>query len=196
MSSNITVIRVCEYCRSEFNAKTTVTRFCSETCRSRANKARTRDKKIERSNAETLTVKTGRTEILGKKDFLTIDEACELLSVSRWTLWRAVKNNELPSGKIGKRVFLRRVDIDSLFGNRFTMAPAKLPSPLASSTPRVITPDNSYSIGEVIQKYRISGKALKAILDRNNIPTLRSGRFVYVPKAEIDNMFKSQLHGS
>jgi excisionase family DNA binding protein len=195
MSSNITVHRICEFCGSDFIAKTTVTRYCSDSCSSRARKAKARKAKIELSNAETYLVKIGRTEQLNSRDFLTIPQACELLSVSRWTLWRAVKNNELPSGKIGKRVILRRVDIDRLFEARPGIVPERSVPALAPQVP-MITPADSYTIGEVIQKYNISDKAFRAIMQRNNIPKLKSGRFVYVPKADIDNIFKPQVYGS
>ncbi|MCP4438326.1 MAG: helix-turn-helix domain-containing protein [Aureispira sp.] len=115
MSSNIRVNRICQYCQKEFIAKTTKTKYCGDVCAKRAYKDRKRKEKIEASNEQTKKSKTKSIEEIQAKDFLTIAEACELLSVSRWTIWRAIKRNELNAGKIGRRVILRRSDIESLF---------------------------------------------------------------------------------
>ncbi len=49
------------------------------------------------------------------KEFLTIDEVCELLSVSRWTVHRAIKQKALPAGKIGRIVLIKHSDLNKLF---------------------------------------------------------------------------------
>ena len=66
MSSNIEIIRICEYCHNEFIAKTTVTRYCCHKCNSRAYKERVKSKKIKRSNEETYNTKTQAIEIIKK----------------------------------------------------------------------------------------------------------------------------------
>ena len=48
MGSNIYLQKICEQCGKEFTARTTVTRFCSHTCSSRAYKDRTRKDKVEK----------------------------------------------------------------------------------------------------------------------------------------------------
>ena len=78
-------------------------------------KQRQREAKIEASNQETLQIKTKPLELLKQKDFLSISEACTLLSISRWTIWRAIKKNEMKAGKIGRRTLIKRADLDSLF---------------------------------------------------------------------------------
>jgi hypothetical protein len=47
MSSNMSVKRLCEWCGSEFLAKTTVTHYCSGACNKRAYEALARQQKIE-----------------------------------------------------------------------------------------------------------------------------------------------------
>jgi hypothetical protein len=56
MSSNIRITRVCQYCGYEFEAKTTVTKYCSELCAKRNYKARKKEEKAKVSNAETKAV--------------------------------------------------------------------------------------------------------------------------------------------
>lgn len=114
MSSNIRIPKICEFCNNAFIAKTTSTRYCGEICSKKAYKARKREEKINNAievekekNAEPLIN-------LKHKEFLTIGEVCTLLSISRWTVWRAIKNNTLKSSKIGRRVIIKKSDIDNL----------------------------------------------------------------------------------
>ncbi len=53
MSSKIQIKRICEYCGNEFTAQTTVTRFCSHKCNSRAYKLKVKEMKVGKSNEET-----------------------------------------------------------------------------------------------------------------------------------------------
>ena len=54
------------------------------------------------------------TEIQAK-DFLTINEASELLNVSRWTISHAIAAYRLKAVRMGTRVIVRRKDINELF---------------------------------------------------------------------------------
>lgn len=115
MSSNIRVERICQHCGSTFTARTTVTKYCSDQCSKRAYKARKRAEKLNASDIETKNIISVSQEELKAKEFLTITETCTLLSVSRWTIWRAIKNKELNAGSIGRRKIIRRSDIEKLF---------------------------------------------------------------------------------
>src|SRR5260221_5475943 len=115
MSSNIRIQRICQQCRKEFEAKTTTTKFCSHKCASRANKANVKALKIELSNKETRRIKNKAIDELRAKDFLSISETCQLLGISRLTIWRAINTNKINSAKIGKRVIIRRSEVDNLF---------------------------------------------------------------------------------
>ena len=115
MSSNIHIQRICQFCRKEFTARTTVTQYCGDDCAKKAYKLRIREAKVEASNYETQKIISKPIEELKAKDFLTISEACMVLSVSRWTLWRAIRNHEFKAGKIGRGALIRRSDLDKLF---------------------------------------------------------------------------------
>ena len=103
MSSNISILRVCEYCGKQFEAKTTVTRFCSKSCNGKAYKNIFRANKINQSNIETQAVNENtysELKTIQYKDVLTVSEAALYLSVSRQTIY-----NWLNSGVIyGKRM--------------------------------------------------------------------------------------------
>ena len=72
MSSNIKIQRICQCCGREFTARTSVTKFCSLKCASKAYKAKLRNDKIEVSDKEVQLIKTKPVEILKAKEFLTV----------------------------------------------------------------------------------------------------------------------------
>lgn len=55
---------------------------------------------------------------LQAKNFLSINEASQLLNVSRWTVSRAIKAGKIQSVKFGRKMIIRREDIDRLFGEK------------------------------------------------------------------------------
>ena len=115
MSSNIQIQRICEFCKNEFTARTTVTKYCQHRCASMAYKARTRNTKIKISNKEITQAISIPIAKIQAKDFLSIDDACKLLGVSRWTVSRAIKEKRLKAVNLGKRIVIKRTEIDRLF---------------------------------------------------------------------------------
>lgn len=120
MSSKIQIQRICEYCGKEFTAQTTVTRFCSHKCNSRAYKLKVKELKVGKSNEETnqqkiLTASDVQLEVIKQKDFLSIKEAYTLLGVSERTFYRLMKEGTIPATKLGGRTIIKRSIIDNLF---------------------------------------------------------------------------------
>jgi excisionase family DNA binding protein len=115
MSSNLKITRICQLCGNEFTAKTTVTKYCGHRCASRAYKARQRGESIERSHKETAEIISAPIIELQAKDFLSISDASELLGVSRWTLSRAINDGRLNAVRFGKRIVIKRTEIDRMF---------------------------------------------------------------------------------
>ncbi len=116
MSSNLNLKKNCEFCGIEFVAKTLYTRYCSHTCNSRHYKQLKRDETIqtfqhEQSQPVTQTFDT----TLQQKQFLSVDEAAALLGASRRTLQRMISKGALKVGKLGRRVIVKRNEIDKLF---------------------------------------------------------------------------------
>jgi excisionase family DNA binding protein len=50
-----------------------------------------------------------------EKEFLSIKETCQLLGISRRTVYRMFDRGELKAGKAGTRRIIRRTEIDKLF---------------------------------------------------------------------------------
>ncbi|MEO0553625.1 MAG: helix-turn-helix domain-containing protein [Bacteroidota bacterium] len=115
MSSNIRVQRICQHCGNEFTAKTTVTKYCGDDCAKRAYKKRKKEEKIGKSNEETIEIKAATVKAIQEQDFLNIQETCELLGISRMTLYRMIRDNRIQATKIGRRTIIARKNIDHLF---------------------------------------------------------------------------------
>ena len=113
MTTFIKVQKLCEYCGKEFTAKTTVTRFCSTPCASKAGKARIRTAKVQAVNSDT---RTRKLEGLKEKEFLTAREAATLLNCSVRSVYYNIKSGQLKAINLGQRVTrIKRSDIDKLF---------------------------------------------------------------------------------
>ena len=76
---------------------------------------------ISANDAEPQTLQSLQTEQpllnLKTKEFLSVQEAADLLGASRWTIQRLVQRNVLSVAKLGRRTILKRSEIDNLFKN-------------------------------------------------------------------------------
>ncbi|MEZ5001420.1 MAG: helix-turn-helix domain-containing protein [Chitinophagales bacterium] len=132
MSSNIKIPKFCQLCGKAFVAQTTSTKYCGHTCASRAYKQRKREEKMQTALSEqinnnkptssenlqtlqTLSKQAGNYINLSDKEFLSINEAADLLGASRWTIQRMIKRNQLSIAKLGRRTIIKRTEIDNLF---------------------------------------------------------------------------------
>lgn len=185
MSSNITVQRICQHCGNEFTARTTVTRYCSDTCSKRAYKARLRASKIESSDKETQRIKSKSIEELKAKAFLSIAETCKLIGISRRTVYRMIERGELIIGKAGKRTIIRRSDLEQLL---FKKPETVTPQPESKPEQKQLGISDCYTLTEVQNKYGISETALHNLIKRKSIPKVKKGRYAYVPKTIIDEL--------
>jgi excisionase family DNA binding protein len=114
MSSNITIEKTCAFCGSKFIAKTTVTQFCSPLCSKRSYKKRKREGKILNAIERDKQVHYFNP-IVKQKEFLSIDETCQLVGASRWTIYRLIDKGKLKAANLGSRVIIPRKEIDNLF---------------------------------------------------------------------------------
>jgi excisionase family DNA binding protein len=120
MSSNIEILKHCEYCGNEFTAKTTVTRFCNQKCAAKSYKQREKENKISKAIEEASPQKISPPadpilESAQKKEFLSIKEAYTLLGLSERTFFRIMKAGTISTTKIGRRTIIKKSEIDKLF---------------------------------------------------------------------------------
>ena len=184
MSSNIQVQRICEYCQNQFTARTTVTRFCSKQCASKASKARIRAAKVKMSNKQIKTALNVHIETVKAKEYLTVKDAALLLNCSARSIYRMIDSNTIKAVNLAERkTTIKRSDIDALFDNH------KPKQNIRRIEPNQMDISDYYSMGEIQTKYGISEKALYEVIKRNKIQKHKDGRFVYVLKDNIDSIF-------
>jgi excisionase family DNA binding protein len=114
MSSNIRLPKICEFCNKEFIAKTTVTKYCGDACAKRGYKRDKREKKIAKAKPVDKQKLEIRLEHIKIKDFISIQEACKYLGVSRMTIYRQIKSGNIKAGKIGRRTIIDKSSILNL----------------------------------------------------------------------------------
>ena len=54
-------------------------------------------------------------------------------------------------------------------------------------------PEDCYTITQVCEKYHINDSSVWAHVRKYSIPSRQIGNYVYVPKQEIDNLYKSEI---
>jgi excisionase family DNA binding protein len=188
MSSNIRINRICEYCGLDFQAKTTVTRFCSHTCNSRAGKLKIKQLKMGLSEQQTQAVKSKPIVELQAKEFLTVREVAKLLNSSKDTIYALIRKGTINAVNLGThQTKIRRSEIDKLFNQEQVVAMIKEVKVLPLKI------KDCYSIGEAIRISGMSEKALYSAIKRNNISKFQAGKFVYVSKTDIHNLTNTPL---
>ena|SRR5450755_379387 len=110
MSSNIKIVKICEYCNNEFIAKTTTTKCCSDNCSKRFYKLKIKNDKIAQADFKTETKRKPKNFIteeeiksIQAKENLTLIEAAILLNISPLTLRRWTLAGKVNSQKVGKK---------------------------------------------------------------------------------------------
>lgn len=176
MSSNIELTRNCQFCNKEFIAKTTVTKYCGDSCAKRAYKARKKQEKIDASNRQTKKQISLPQEQLKQKEILTAKEVAILLNCSVRTVYYYIDKGIIDAVNLGQRMTrVRRSAIDNLFS-----------PPKTNPEPYQFDISDCYTISQVIEKYGISSGALYNLIKRNRIAKTKKGKNVYVPKDKIN----------
>lgn len=189
MSSRFQVQRVCEFCQKEFIAKTTVTKYCSHHCNSKAFKEKRRNAKVEVSNQQTLTHRLKPINEIKAKEYLTVKDVAQLLSINIRTVYHLIENNQIKALKISERVTrIRKADIENLF-----LESEKQPSPKPIDLEKIKIAE-CYNMTEIQKIYSISEKGLHNIIKKNNIQKITKGRYTYVPKLIIHQIFNIDNH--
>ena len=120
MSSNLYIPKNCKHCSNAFIARTTVTKYCGETCAKKAYKDRKRKEKIQStltSDMQKLRDSQTNTNLnnVNNKDFLSVTDASKLIGVSRWTIQRMIQQGRLKAVSFGRKRIIARWQIERLF---------------------------------------------------------------------------------
>ena len=174
--------RVCEVCGEHFFAKTLDSRYCSTRCSKIAWKRR----KIEESKQQRLY------EIAQKipeaKTYITVPEAHALFGISCDTIHRLISKGLVGHINLGMRQ--TRVKKEDLL-KRYPIRESPLQVKKKSLPKRYsMEPEDCYTISEICKKYCLDEYTVHHHIRKYSIPTRQIGNFVYVPKSEIDEIYK------
>lgn len=183
MSSNLSVKRVCEYCRNTFMAKTTVTRYCSIKCNGKHGKQKIRELKIKVSEIEVDKAVAVIEGILLPAEFLSVKEASKLLGICTKTIYNIIYSGKIKAVRVSNRkIIIKREEVDKIFEQpdflvKIHKKPKKPP-----------LPRYCYTIAEAQEKFNFSEKTLSGLIKRNNIQKYQSGWYTYVLKSDLERI--------
>lgn len=184
MSSSIKVQRICMHCGNEFTARTTVTKYCGDTCAKRAYKAKIRNVNIEASNKQTFEIINKPIIDINAKEFLTAKDISKLLGCSLRSVYYSIQQGDIKAVNLGQRLTrIKRSEFDKLFEK-------PLPPPPAIEEVKDYDISECYKLDEVRTKFGISDTGLRGLIKRHSIPKKQVWKDVFVPKELIDKLFE------
>ena len=108
-----------------------------------------------------------------------------IYGISKDVLYRMIRQGSIPSYNFGQRLTrLSRQYMDEHFK-------AKNRSKKRKKETLSFEPKDCYTIGQIAKKFHINEGTVLTHIRRNSISTRQIGSYVYVPKSEIDKLYKS-----
>ena len=183
-SSKFTLLKNCDICGSPFNAKTVYSKYCSKKCSETAfRKKKAQEKQHEQNQKLAEKIPTDR-------QYISIAEAVLLFGISRDTIYRLIRKGNIPAVNLGERLTrISRAHIEVMFPKVKAISES-LPETI--STRINYNQDECYTVSEITSKFRISASTVNNAIRKNGIPRKQIGKFVYVPKVEIDRIFSQR----
>ena len=175
------VHRTCEVCGQTFTTKSLTSKYCSQRCSKLASKRRKAEEEKRQRFAAIVS------QIPDDRDYISIAEAVAMFCIGRDTLYRLIRAGAIPSINIGKRLTrISRSKLEEMFTRR-DEPPAE---PAQKKKLYSLEPEDCYTIGEITEKFHVGETTVYTHIRKYSIPTRQIGRFVYVPKSEIDELYK------
>lgn len=188
MSSNFTITRICQHCGTEFQARTTVTRFCSHACNSRFYKVEAKQKKIQLSTLQTAAKRAEQKMQLINKEMLNVKEVAQFIGTTTRTIHYMIKSGRLKAYNFGIRMTrVLRSELIKLVESFEDIVPIE-PKPRLEREDR-LTRKNCYSVDEIRKTHGMSREAIYDLVKKKKIPKLRDGRHIYLLKTAVDAVF-------
>ena len=187
--SKLKIPKICPQCGKPFEAKTVTTVYCSHYCIDRVSKAR-KKQAIEEERTQTLLQENIQNIAeIQSRPYITIAEAVVLFGISKNTMHRLIKSGKVPAVNLGQRLTrVSRAHIEAMF--TAVSIPEEKPQEAQPAKLQYNT-DECYTIIEAAKKYNVAPSTMGTIVRRSNLPRWQVGKCVYVPKEQIDNIFKS-----
>ncbi len=177
--------RKCKVCGKVFIAKKIDSQFCSKRCSSIDLK--------RRRDAEAKEVRLAKiaAQVPEIREYISVKEAVALFNIERGTLYRLIRLGRIPAINMGKHLIrIKRTELEAnILPRKKAKEEKKKPIPKLYN----LEPENCYTIGEICKKYRINESTVWAHVRKYSIPSRQIGNYVYIPKDEIDNLYKSDI---
>lgn len=173
--------RRCEVCGTPFLAKTIESKYCCNKCTQVAYKRR----KAEILKNEALAKIAGSVD--DAREYITVKEAMAMYCVGRTSLYQYIRSGKIPSINLGKHLTrINRQELSKYFPKR------DYQNKEVKHLPKLynMEPENCYTIGEIAEKFHLDDSSVYLHIRKYGIPTRQIGNYVYVPKSEIDNLYK------
>jgi excisionase family DNA binding protein len=177
--------RKCKVCGKVFLVKKLDSQFCSGHC-SAIDLKRRRDAEAREARLDKIA-----TQVPDIREYISVKEAVAMFNIERGTLYRLIRLGRIPAINMGKHLI--RIKSSELEANILPRQEAreekKKPVPKLYS----LEPEDCYTVGEICRKYRINDSTVWAHVRKYSIPSRQIGNYVYIPKEEIDNLYKSDV---
>jgi excisionase family DNA binding protein len=184
--SKLKIPKVCEHCGKPFEAKTVITRFCSNACNNAFSRLRKKQALEEECKQQILQENVATIAEIQTRPYISIAEAVVLFGISKDTIRRLIRAGKIPAVNLGQRLTrINRTHIEAMF--TAVAVPEEKPKE-QQAVKLQYEPSECYIINEVSKKYGISLSTVDKIIRRNSIPKRQVGRFVYVPRVIIDKI--------
>lgn len=186
--SKLKIPKICEQCGKPFEAKTVVTRFCSPICVNKSGKEKKRESKDVERKQSILEQSTNQIAQIQTRPYISITDATVLFGISKDTIRRLIKAGKIPAVNLGQRLTrVSRLHIEAMFTE--VVLPEE---PKEQHVKLRYNESECYKITEVSEKFSVSPSTVNKTIRRNSIPRRQVGKFVYVPKEQIDRIFSSK----
>ena len=182
---SLEIRRKCKICGKVFLVKKLDSQYCSGKCSKIAYKRKCDAEKKEERLAKMAS------QVPNIREYISVKEAVAIFGVERDSVYRLVRSGKVNSVNMGKRLIrINRKDLESLLPTRKEIRKEK-EKPMSKLYS--LEPEDCYTISEICKKYRINDSTVWAHVRKYSIPSRQIGNYVYVPKEEIDNLYKSDI---
>ncbi len=170
-------VRICRCCGKSFRPEVGRQVFCSEECRKKSTNTR---RNVRRRSKTAAAIEASNQEQLSGKAHLSISEAAIFMGVSRPTIYAKIKLGELHPIRFSSHTI--RIPMDELLASR--------PQPLSEE----LDYSALITLEEAMKKYQVSKSTIYEKLSRKGIKSKRVGFVTYLPKNELDAIFRPEFH--
>lgn len=122
-----------------------------------------------------------------QQDYIKVSEAYALFGISKDTLYRLIHKGTISYINLGtNQIRVSKEELLKLYPLRKkALTKSKSVAKLYS-----LEPKDCYTVGEIAKKYHLDDSTVYLHICRYSIPTRQIGNYVYVPKKEIDDLYK------